>query len=661
MPRCVILVPAIREIEPRCEDGLRRLEQRGYPVWRVRSGVAIDLARSQMAFDALAAGYDELMWIDPDIGFEPEEVERIRHHPHPLVAGLYPRKGKRELAAALLPGTKQVRFGPNGGVFEVRYASFGFVLTRRILFEKIQQTFKIPICNQRLGRPVVPWFAPMVIDDGGGPWYLREDFAFCERTRQVGIPILADSSLRLWHLGTQALGWEDAGGEIRRSPDYTYHVGETIQAQTGPAMALDPTSSAPRSRPPRNILHEAARSLPASFPTMQAYCVSYLANRPSLDQTLEHFRESDWGEEPLVFMQPNDWPRGKPAASRNYRRVLEHAYQSQCDFALILEDDVRVNRWLRHNLTTIPLIRRDQCDYLSLFMPDLILDPWERQEPHLGYRLAKPMYAGPNRMWERSRIWGSQGYLLSRRFLRIALERWDQLTEGQDTRIITLCSERKLPLWYTSPCLLEHAPLQSAFGTPTAHAPDFDRDFRLEVQPGFQPPEEVPGWLAIEEGQRLWFHARDRRVLELGTAAGRSTVCLAQNARRVVSIDQEDPSEAREWCRRYQVDGGVEFLQGRIEQIVPRLEERFDMAFVDIGHDRESVARAIEASLRILEPGGLVAFQGYPDPCWPEVRQVVDDHANRLSWKRLDQTNFLAIFQTVRDSKIKTAECRAGS
>ena len=114
----------------------------------------------------------------------------------------------------------------------------------------------------------------------------------------------------------------------------------------------------------------------------------------------------------------------------------------------------------------------------------------------------------------------------------------------------------------------------------------------------------------------------------------------------IVSIDQEDPSEAREWCRRYQVDGTVEFLQGRIEQIVPRLEERFDMAFVDIGHDRESVARAIEASLRILEPGGLVAFQGYPDPCWPEVRQVVDDHANRLSWKRLDQTNFLAIFQT---------------
>ncbi len=68
-----------------------------------------------------------------------------------------------------------------------------------------------------------------------------------------------------------------------------------------------------------------------------------------------------------------------------------------CDFAVILEDDVRVNRWLRHNLQFLPLLCRDQCDYLSLFMPDLIASPWQRQEAHLGYRLAKPLYSGPNR------------------------------------------------------------------------------------------------------------------------------------------------------------------------------------------------------------------------------------------------------------------------
>ena len=63
-----------------------------------------------------------------------------------------------------------------------------------------------------------------------------------------------------------------------------------------------------------------------------------------------------------------------------------------------------------------------------------------------------------------------------------------------------VCSELKLPLWYGMPCLAEHVPYLSAFGTPTAFAPDFDPDFQLELRPGFQPPEDVPGWLTLPEG-----------------------------------------------------------------------------------------------------------------------------------------------------------------
>ncbi|MEZ6139123.1 MAG: hypothetical protein R3B84_00995 [Zavarzinella sp.] len=76
----------------------------------------------------------------------------------------------------------------------------------------------------------------------------------------------------------------------------------------------------------------------------------------------------------------------------------------------------------RHNLSQITLLQREQCDYFSLFMPDLIANPWERQERHLGYRQAKPIFTrGPNRLRERSRIWGSQGYVLSPRFLQAAV------------------------------------------------------------------------------------------------------------------------------------------------------------------------------------------------------------------------------------------------
>ena len=379
---------------------------------------------------------------------------------------------------------------------------------------------------------------------------------------------------------------------------------------------------------------------------MRAYIVTYEANRESADLTLNDFRQSDWGEEPTVFVQPTDWPVDRVSGSKNYNRAMEHAAADGCDFALILEDDVRVCRFLRENLTKLPLVRRDQCDYLSLFMPDLLASPWERQEAALGYRLARPLYAGPNRMWEKFRVWGSQAYLLSRRLILAALERWDRLSDGQDTRMISVCSELKLPLWYSAPCLAQHAPLRTAFGTPTAYAADFQADFRLEIGKGFQPSEEVPGWLSIEEAKLLWESAKGKAVLELGTACGRSTVCLAQQAKHVVSIDQRDQSEAAEWLRRYGLSEHVSLRRGDIAVLGPLLNERFGLAFIDTEHDAPSVARDIDVVLKVLEPGGLIAFHDYPDPGWPDVRRVVDEYATRLGWQRIAQAGYVGVFRT---------------
>src|SRR5947209_7646053 len=90
---CVILVPANNGIEPACDHALRQLERMGHPVWRVPGFSAIDTARSQIATDAVARGFEELMWIDSDIEFDPAAVERLRSHNLPIVGGCIPRKG----------------------------------------------------------------------------------------------------------------------------------------------------------------------------------------------------------------------------------------------------------------------------------------------------------------------------------------------------------------------------------------------------------------------------------------------------------------------------------------------------------------------------------------------------------------------------------------
>jgi hypothetical protein len=633
--QCVVLVPSGKVSDRRFEEALAELSRRGYPIRRVRQDGAPPGFRDRLATDALAEGFSELLWLDPAIAFDPTDVERLRVHDVPFVCGTYPASGWAALACEFFPGTGRVRFGTGGGPIPVLSCGLGFALVRRAVFEAIAQLVGA-------GAELTYFTAPSAKADSAAR--VAEDVAFCRRAQRAGFDVVVDTSVRLWRTGVTRLGWEDAGGERQRHADFTLRVRAEPDRPEPPARSAQTTGEHPG--PARNPLRGAVAPLQAPFPRVRLFVPTYQANAESLALTIESIRDSDWSEEPIVVTQPADWPVGRESGSRTYKRVLEAAAADGCDFALVLEDDVRVCRHLQRNLLTNPLVRRDQCDYLGLFIPDLIADPWERCETHLGYRLARPRYAAPNRLWERNRVWGSQALLLSRRLVLAALERWDQLLEGQDTRILSVCVEFRLPLWYTAPCLVEHAPLRSAFGTPEARAPDFDPDFRFEVSAGFQPPEDVPGWLTRAEGELLWRTALGRDVLELGTASGRSTACLAQSARRVVSVDVADQTEAGEWVRRYESAARVEFHRGDVAAVCGTLKGPFDVVFIDTLHDAKSVSRDIATALPLLAPNGLLAFHDYPDPGWPDVRRVVDEHARRLGWTRLAQADFLGVFRT---------------
>jgi hypothetical protein len=227
--RCVVLVPYLTHIEPACERGLRDLERAGLEVLRYPSGAAIDRSRCDAATSALAEGADELMWIDSDIAFEAADVERLRATDHSIVAGLYPKKGVRDFAAHLLPGTAALHVGETGGLVEVRAVGAGFLLTRRAAYDDVQRFFALPVCNTRFGQPTIPYFLPMVVADDQGPpgsyWYLGEDYAFCERARQAGHKVMVDTRIRLGHVGKYVYGWEDAGTAVTRVTAATFQLG----------------------------------------------------------------------------------------------------------------------------------------------------------------------------------------------------------------------------------------------------------------------------------------------------------------------------------------------------------------------------------------------------------------------------------------------------
>jgi GT2 family glycosyltransferase len=209
--KCVVLVPVGGVVEPDCERGLQALERRGYAVRRAYGYSAIDFGRSAMASQALNDGFEELMWIDSDVGFRPEDVDKLRRHQLPICAGLYPKKDRKSFACHFIRGSQKVVFGAGGGLFEVLYAGFGFMHTRQAIYEEVRDQLRLPESNQRFGRPVIPWFLPELVPDEHGWWYLAEDYAFCDRARRCGFKVMTDTSIRLTHVGRHAFAWEDIG------------------------------------------------------------------------------------------------------------------------------------------------------------------------------------------------------------------------------------------------------------------------------------------------------------------------------------------------------------------------------------------------------------------------------------------------------------------
>lgn len=199
---CIILVPVSHAIEPDCDAALRSLEKLGYPVWRCYGFSAIDQGRNVMAQTALDKGYKELMWIDSDVIFQTSDVGLLRKKNLPVSCGIYGLKDGSGRPAADLSNSKII--GVNQ--LQISLVGAGFLHTRREVYEQIVGKLKLPKCTGR-HCSYHPYFLPLVENKQ----YLGEDFAFCRRLDNCGIKIIADTSLRLAHIGKQRHRWQPDG------------------------------------------------------------------------------------------------------------------------------------------------------------------------------------------------------------------------------------------------------------------------------------------------------------------------------------------------------------------------------------------------------------------------------------------------------------------
>ncbi|GAB7030113.1 class I SAM-dependent methyltransferase [Streptomyces sp. NPDC021749] len=134
---------------------------------------------------------------------------------------------------------------------------------------------------------------------------------------------------------------------------------------------------------------------------------------------------------------------------------------------------------------------------------------------------------------------------------------------------------------------------------------------------------QLPGGRAMqimpEEAQFLGLLIRllgARRVLEIGTFTGYSTLCMARALPadgRIVTCDISDkwPGIGAPFWQRAGVDGLIDLRIGDAARTLAELRERdgdgaFDLVFVDA--DKAGYPHYYEQALALVRPGGLVAI-----------------------------------------------------
>jgi hypothetical protein len=163
------------------------------------------------------------LFVDADIGFEPEQVFRLIESGADMVAGVYPIKrinwdkarrvieNKRpKVPSAALDYVLEINDPDHvavvNGFTRVRYAGTGFLMIRRHAFEKMcaayasLQFFREHSLDALAGSPNRFALFECMIDPKSGT-YLSEDFAFCKRWTDMGGEIWADLQSRLDHVG----------------------------------------------------------------------------------------------------------------------------------------------------------------------------------------------------------------------------------------------------------------------------------------------------------------------------------------------------------------------------------------------------------------------------------------------------------------------------
>ena len=144
--------------------------------------------RNLLAERAVKGGFTHILFIDSDMKFNPDILEKMLAHDTDIVGVMYHQR-RLPLRNNLMPlnveeikgQNKTVEFQVNEDLFEVNWVGTGIMLVKTDVFKKL----------------ATPWFTFIHSDEE----YVGEDVYFCRKAREAGYKIYVDASVAVRHVG----------------------------------------------------------------------------------------------------------------------------------------------------------------------------------------------------------------------------------------------------------------------------------------------------------------------------------------------------------------------------------------------------------------------------------------------------------------------------
>ena len=168
----------------------------------------VQRARNNCVTSFLETEFERLLFIDSDIEFEPEDVQKLWNMNCDVAVGCYAMKRKDEPVTAWKNGSL-VDLSELDEITEIDYAGTGFMMIKREVFEAMRSWYSERVHHE--GKPTdnihdhrisFTYFDPRV--EGGV--YLSEDYAFCDDVKGIGKKLMLDPSIKLTHWGDYGYG-----------------------------------------------------------------------------------------------------------------------------------------------------------------------------------------------------------------------------------------------------------------------------------------------------------------------------------------------------------------------------------------------------------------------------------------------------------------------